>query len=281
MSTVIRDLALALDPVALMRRAGHEPDAWQKNVLRSQSKRQLLLCNRQAGKSTVVASLALHEALYNPPALILLLARGLRQSQELFRKVLTVYGSIRGELADDPERESALQMELENGSRIISLPGKEETVRSYSGVRLLILDEASRIPDALYYSVRPMLAVSGGRLICLSTPFGKRGFFYEAWEGAGAWEKTKITADQCPRISQEFLQEERETLGEYWYAQEYECKFVETTDQLFTYESIQAAFGHDVEPLITPEQEQLLWKQASSSPLLTSDKPTIPAHWSS
>lgn len=281
MSTVAHDLELALDPVALMRRAGQEPDAWQKKVLRSQSKRQLLLCSRQAGKSTVVASLALYEALYRPPALILLLARGLRQSQELFRKVLTVYGAMRGELVDDPERESALQMELENGSRIISLPGKEETVRSYSGVRLLILDEASRIPDALYYSVRPMLAVSGGRLICLSTPFGKRGFFYEEWHGNGAWERTKITADQCPRISQAFLDEERETLGEYWYAQEYECKFVETTDQLFTYESIQAAFGHTVAPLISPEQEQCLWKQSSSSPLLTLDKPMIPAHSSS
>jgi hypothetical protein len=77
--------------------------------------------------------------------------------------------------------ESALRLELRNGSRIVSLPGDETTVRGYSGVRLLVVDEAARVPDDLYFSIRPMLAVSGGRLVCLSTPFGKRGFFYEAW----------------------------------------------------------------------------------------------------
>ena len=35
-----------------------------------------------------------------------------------------------------------------------ALPGREGTIRSYSGVDLLILDEASRVPDDLYRSVR-------------------------------------------------------------------------------------------------------------------------------
>ena len=81
--------------------------------------------------------------------------------------------------------ESALRLELANGSRVVSLPGDEGTVRGFSGVSLLVIDEASRVPDDLYRSVRPMLAVSQGRLVCLSTPFGQRGFFYEYWR-AGA-----------------------------------------------------------------------------------------------
>jgi hypothetical protein len=65
-------------------------------------------------------------------------------------------------------------MTLANGSRIISLPGDEETIRGYSGVRRLIVDEASRVLDPLYFAIRPMRApmraVSQGRMICLSTP---------------------------------------------------------------------------------------------------------------
>jgi len=275
MPMVARDLALALDPALLMEQAGFLPDHWQQQVLRSASKRQLLLCSRQSGKSTVIASMAMHEALYHAPCLILLLSRALRQSQELFRKVLDVYRAL-GETVE-PEAETALGLELTNGSRIISLPGKEETVRSYSGVRLLVIDEASRVPDALYYSVRPMLAVSGGKLVCLTTPFGKRGFFYEEWEKGQGWERTKITADQCPRISKEFLAEELRTIGQWWYEQEYFCQFVETNDQFFSYASIQGAIDPTVAPLFA-DLENKLWTSENSFSGLISDKPLTLLH---
>jgi hypothetical protein len=242
-----RDLALALDPALLMEEQGLPPDPWQRDLLRSAAKRALLLCSRQSGKSTTVAAMALDEALYHPPALVLLLSRALRQSQELFRKVLDCYHATGGTVP--PEQENKLQLELVNGSRIISLPGKEETVRSFSGVRLLIIDEAARVPDALYYSVRPMLAVSGGRLICLTTPFGKRGFFHQEWTEGQGWERVKVTAEQCPRITPEFLAEERRTLPALWYRQEYGCEFVETTDQIFPYDLVMTAVSENVHPL--------------------------------
>ena len=178
MATLTTDLALALDPAQLVRAAGLVPDAWQERAIRSASPRLLLNCCRQSGKSTITAILGIHTALYQPGSLILLLSPSLRQSQELFRKCLTTYRALDRPIP--PEAESALRLELENGSRIVSAPGKEGTVRGYSGVTLLIIDEAARVPDELYYSVRPMLAVSGGRLILLSTPFTKRGFFSRA-----------------------------------------------------------------------------------------------------
>jgi hypothetical protein len=101
----------------------------------------------------------------------------------------------------------------------------EETVRGYSGVSLLIIDEAARVPDDLYRAVRPMLATSNGRLVCLSTPFGKRGFYYEAWSGQESWERIRIPASMCPRIPADFLADERLALGEVFYRQEYEVDF--------------------------------------------------------
>jgi hypothetical protein len=124
-------------------------------------------------------------------------------------------------------------------------------VRGFAGVGLLIIDEAARVPDELYFSVRPMLAVSRGRLLALSTPFGKRGFFHQEWvEGAG-WCKVSVPAQECPRISPEFLAEERNALGPWWYRQEYECEFVDVVDQIFTYESVMGALSTDVQPLFS------------------------------
>ena len=106
-----------------------------------------------------------------------------RQSNELFRNAITLVNK----LAVTPEKLEANQfsLQLRNGSRIVALPGKEATVRGFSGVDLIIEGEASRVDDLLYRTMRPMLAVSGGRLILMSTPFGKRGHFFEEWSNGG------------------------------------------------------------------------------------------------
>jgi Terminase large subunit, T4likevirus-type, N-terminal len=181
MVSLADDLALALDRREFARSVSFEPDEWQAEALRSEDPRQLYNASRQSGKSTVAAILAVHTALYEPGSLALLLSPTLRQSQELFKKCLGFYREAGRPVA--PESETALTLTLKSGSRIVSLPGKEGTVRGYSGVRLLVIDEAARVADELYASVRPMLAVSAGRLVTLSTPFGTRGWWYEAGRG--------------------------------------------------------------------------------------------------
>ena len=198
--------------------------AGKRDVLRSGARRLLLNCSRQSGKSTATALLAVHDgALRLPASLVLLLSPTLRQSQELFKKALAIYRDL--DRPVPPESETALTLTLENGSRIVSLPGKEQTIRGYSGVSLLAIDEAARVPTDLYLSVRPMLAVSGGRLVALSTPFGRRGWWADAWHGPEAWERVAVPATACPRIDPAFLAEEERTLGPWWYRQEYLLQF--------------------------------------------------------
>jgi hypothetical protein len=240
------------DAALMAQRAGIVPDDWQASLLRSDAKQIILLCSRQAGKSTVSAALAAHEALYYDNSLVLLLSPSLRQSQELFRKLKDFCAALSLPFMPQTIEESALRTELDNGSRIIALPGKEATIRGFSGVSLLLVDEASRVPDELYQAIRPMLAVSGGRIVLLSTPFGKRGFFHQEWaEGADDWQRVRITAEQCPRIDKDWLERERQLIGDWWFRQEYLCKFVETTDQVFSYEDIQRALDDEIQPLFT------------------------------
>jgi hypothetical protein len=147
--------------------------------------------------------------------------------------------------------ESNLRLELNNDSRIISLPGSEQTVRGFSSVGLLVVDEAAVCDDALFFSIKPMLAVSAGRIILLSTPRGRRGFFYDVWtNGAADWHRTRITAQECPRISREWLENERRTMPDFWYKQELECQFVETIDSVFNFDDIRSIPSSDVKPLV-------------------------------
>ncbi len=234
------------DRVEFAATLGIEPDPWQEDLLASEARRVLLNCSRQSGKSTMSALLALHRALTVPGSLVLALAPALRQSQELFAKIAAFYSRL-GHSAAESERKLGLQ--LSNGSRIEALPGGERTVRGFSGVSLLLLDEAARVDDGLYFAVRPMLAVSGGRLVLLSTPYGKRGVLHEEWTSGAGWERYEVPATECPRISPEFLEEERRTLPARIYRQEYECSFEETDDSVFGYDIVERAVTDDVEPL--------------------------------
>jgi hypothetical protein len=245
--SLVGDLRLALDRVSFASSLGLEPDPWQERLLRSTSPRVLLNCSRQSGKSTMSGVIALHRALYFPGSLVLCLAPSERQSKELFAKVSDSYRRLRGTPA--PASDRKLGMHLPNGSRIEALPGSEKTVRGFSGTSLLIVDEAARVDDELYYAVRPMLAVSGGSLMMLTTPYGKRGVFHDEWTGDREWDRYEVPAAECPRISPEFLEEERETLPPWVFRQEYECSFEETDDQVFTLDMIERAVTSEVKPL--------------------------------
>ncbi len=236
-----------VDPVTLARYAGFTLDAWQRDVLLSDAHQIILLVTRQGGKSTVSSIRALHRALYTPGSLVLLLAPSYRQSRELFRKVKDALAALPFPVA--LASESALELEFTNLSRVVALPGKEATIRGFSGVSLLIVDEASRVPDELYQAIRPMLAVSGGDIVLLSTPYGKRGFFFQEWsEGGARWHRTKVTAYDCPRIPREWLDEERKQIGDFWFEQEYLCEFKDDVSAVFRYEDIQNAMINTIEP---------------------------------
>jgi hypothetical protein len=266
----------ALEPERLMIDAGLVPDVWQLQLLRTPVLRTLLCCSRQSGKSTLAAALAWQVVLRQPGALVLLVSPTLRQSTELFRdKLLRLWNDLKRPLEADPPTQGSIT--LSNGSRIISLPGSEENVRGYSAVALLVIDEAARVPDPLYYSIRPMLAVSRGRLVALSTPYGRRGWFHQAWaNGGGDWHRVLVRASDCPRIDADFLRDEERSLGQRWYRQEYECSFEAMVDAVFDYDAVLRIADDTVAPL-WPETDDELTPYAmdddDDEPLLLDDGP--------
>ena len=227
---------------------GAPPDPWQTEVLETKSKRILLNCARQTGKSSIVAAMALHHALWTPKSMVIVISHTLEQAKETFRKITDYYKQI-----DRPVlsvTETVQKIELANKSRIIALTGQApDSIRGYSNVTLLVIDEASQVHEKAYTNSRPMLAISNGKIVLLSTPHGKRGFFWEAWDNEENWLKVRITADDCPRFTRSFLEEERERMLDWEFKQECYCYFAEAIDSVFKPEDIEAAFDHPELPV--------------------------------
>ena len=233
--------------VAMAADLGLILDDWQQRALATESRDILLLASRQAGKSTVAGVAALHQSISAPNSLTLIVSPSERQSKRLLRTVRRLYAHVRTQAP--PVVEGILSIELRNGSEIHALPGSESTIRGFSAVDLLILDEASRIEDPLYEAVRPMLAVSNGKLMALSTPFGRRGWFWEEWDHGEGWHREKITAAQVRRIDPAWLERERNRIGDWLYDQEYGCIFKSDGDAFFNHDLLVASLSDELEPI--------------------------------
>jgi hypothetical protein len=246
---IIRKEKKVMDVVSFVReRLGLDLDEQQMRILGSAAKRGILNCSRQWGKSTVAAAKAVHRAYTEKDKTVLVASPTKRQSAEFLRKAEEMVRNLGVRPRGDGDNECSLV--FPNGSRIVGLPGTEGTVRGFSAVSLLLIDEAARVDDAMYKALRPMLAVGDGDLWLMSTPRGKQGFFYETWAyGGEKWERVSVPATECGRIRAEFLEEELAELGELWFRQEYLCEFVDGGSGVFERDLVEKALDEQLEPL--------------------------------
>lgn len=224
------------------------PDPRQREILDSASNRILVNCSRQWGKSTTAAIKALHHALHTPNSLTILLSPSARQSSELFGKVKHFLATLN--LPLKPGNRNPNKLRLDNGARIVALPGNEATIRGFSAVSLLIIDEAARVPDPLYAAARPFLATTNGTLLVMSTPKGQSGFFYREWVSDHPWLRITVPATDCPRISKEFLDAERAQTSDRFFRQEYLCDFLGAKTNLFTAELLAQLHTNSLDPFL-------------------------------
>ena len=232
---------------------GFQPDDFQKEVLTEQSNRIMILAPRQTGKSTVVAVRVLHEAMANDNALILLASASSRQSGQIMEKSRKMAQKLNLEILPPPAKCDGFR--LANGSEIISLPNSEETIRGFSAPRLIVVDEAAFASTDIYEALEPMLLVSNGTLILLSTPNGQSGYFYEQWHAESSpWTKLQGSLERCPRVSPEAIEAIKKTTAKEVFEQEFECKFVAAGGQVISLETLRKCYRDDFD-LFDPEYD--------------------------
>jgi hypothetical protein len=216
-----------------------ELDPWQKTILESDTD-IVVRSGRQVGKSTIIAKKAADYALKNSEKTILIIASVERQAYLLFEKVLNeIWEHNYKSICKGKDRPTKHKIQLTNGSTIYCLPTGMSGygIRGYT-VDLLIADEAAFIPEAVWTAVTPMLSVTGGKKILISTPFGKGGYFYDCFNDDN-YTKFHISSEDCKRIPKEFLERERKRMTKLQFAQEYLGEFVDELRQYFPTELIQ------------------------------------------
>lgn len=225
-------------------------DDWQRRVLASAHRRKICLVGRQGGKGVIGTLATIEKMVGDAGSKTVVLAPTEDQSKRLLSRIKEAYARLSA--APRIVTDAVNEFQLINGSRVLAMPGSERSIRGIDAVNLLVVDEAALVPDPLYHAVRPFLATTNGEEIDLSTPHGKRGWFYSSYVRAttppipGHLFAVAVTAEQIPRISPGFLANERAELGDFVYRQEYGCEFLDDETQVFASDLIAAAKSPEV-----------------------------------
>ena len=274
------ELGQALSRSAYAAHCGLYPYPWQQKVLESRAKFKIIDGARQSGKSTIVSVVPAHKAKYKSKSLSLVIAPTRAQANEDMLKIKELAHND----SDYPAfvKNSAFEIMLSNGSRIVVVTATDKAARGYSAPDVILVDEASRVPDTVYSSaVLPMQTASPEdfELILISTPFGKQGFFYDCWANSEVYEKFEVRApwsvdERYPTklfnaIPEQQFRKTRGTMGIYGayspqhksyeqqveilrqqgtliYQQEFLCEFVDRDDAVFRRDDLDRAFFPDV-----------------------------------
>ena len=209
-------------------------DKWQKNVL-NQKGNICLRSGRQVGKSTVISIKAAEYAVYNKKKVVLVVAAVERQAYHLFEMTLNYLSdNYKSQIKMGKNRPTKSKIQLTNGTVIYCLPTGVSGlgIRGYT-VDLLIADEAAFIPEEVWTAITPMLAVTHGNIILLSTPHGKEGFYYDCFQNED-YSSFHVSSEECERVDKKFLKREKERMTKVQYAQEYLGEFVDELMQFFS-----------------------------------------------
>lgn len=252
--TAMQRISTGTDARSLGTACGIDLDDWQARFVDSPSRRLLLNASRQSGKTTATALKGLRIGLQHPGTTTAIFAAGERQAKIVLQAAKQFIKTARDGLFPKVAADSTTHIIFADDTQLLSMPATEATVRGVQGVRTLIIDEASRVPEALYIAIRPTIAsVQEAVIIALSTPNGRRGWWSEAWhEGGDLWERWEVPATECPRITAEFLEEEKRELGERAWRQEYFGSFEAAEDAVFTEADIARQIAEDIDDWAYP-----------------------------
>ena len=216
-----REIAYRIDPVLWVREIlGVTPAAWQETFLRAPRGASILaLTARQVGKTTTAAWAIAHFMRFAPGSLSVIACPAQRQSAEAVRRVREALIKVGVELESD----NVYGLELKNGSRVLALPGSDDSIRGLTVDGWIVADEAARLPNDLIAALRPMRARRPeARFAMLSTAWSCTDPFWTAWAGdEQSWIRLKATADEIETFSPEFLKQERSNLGDDAFKREY------------------------------------------------------------
>jgi len=217
----LREIAYRLDPALWVReQLKINPMPWQDTFLRAPRGASLIaLTARQVGKTTVVAWAMAHTALIQPGSLSVIACPAQRQSGEAVRLVHGCLETVGASFKSD----NVYGLELDNGSRVLALPGSDDSIRGLTVDGWIVADEAARLTENLIAALRPMRARRPDtRFAMVSTAWSRTDPFWTVWSGDDpSWIRLKATLTEVDIFTEDHLEKERRSLGEVGFKREY------------------------------------------------------------
>lgn len=250
-------------------------DPWQEEI-RNYNGNIILCTGRQIGKTTIFAIKASEYMIKNKNAKII--AVSLTEDQAfLMRTMVEDYikqhfpAYLKVAKKDKPTKN---RIKLANGSTYTVRPvgNTGDAVRGFTG-DILIVDEASFMPEMLWLASKPTLLTTGGQIWMCSTPHVKKGWFFEQYEKCKerfdgtreserfeVWHKSSEDVIFNREISSfwteekrnnaiTFLKDEKNGMSESRYAQEYLGLFMDDIQRFFSDEWIDKVCTAKPEPI--------------------------------
>lgn len=243
---LINKLRMRTDPDFFARSCGFYPHKhWQTDALRCRDPLAAWCIHRQGGKSSCASFKASHCVLFEPGALVVVVSYVRDQAR---------YGILKKirPIIEEKAPELGLEYSLRQESIEIFHPGKpsseilvvtnnEDAARAYSAIRLLVIDEASRVEDGVINGLQAALGPRG-QMLMLSTPRGARGQFYVVMTTPGLpWRTVRVAADHPQAVIQSVpAMESMRMTNPRLYEQEYLLRFHGSGNALLTLDQIEA-----------------------------------------
>jgi hypothetical protein len=196
----------------------------------------IVLKSRQLGISTLVAGYALWKMIFNEDFNVLIIANKQDVAKNLVLKVRTMNQLLPVWLRVSESEDNKLSLRLKNGSQVKAVSSKPDSGRS-EALSLLVFDEAAFIDyiDEIWTGTQLTLA-TGGDCIALSTPNGVGNWFHRMWvsseNGENLFNPIKLHWTVHPDREQDWRDEQTQQLGEKQAAQECDCDFISSGDNV-------------------------------------------------
>jgi hypothetical protein len=171
-----------------------------------------VIAGRRSGKSFTVALLAAFLAVFREYRLsagetgYVIIVSPTRQQSAIVKGYLSGFFRENAFLQALLARETREEIELNNRVTILVLPADFRTVRGHTAVACIVdevaflMDEGARPDHEALRALRPTLASTGGPLVCISSPYAKRGALFAAWQAHYGKDGDPVLVWQAPSL---------------------------------------------------------------------------------
>lgn len=244
---------------------GATPDPWQKKILTALDEGNTRISIRSGhgvGKTAMVAWCALHYLLFRFNVKIVVTSPSGRQMSDGLKPEISLWIDRLPKgigLAEDLTITSdRIVRASDPKNNFISFrTARMETPEALAGIHadhvMVLVDEASGVPEVVYEAAAGTLSTSGSIAILIGNPTRARGLFYRTHTSlTDHWKSYKVSSMDSPRVDQAFIEDIRKTygvdsnqfrvrvLGEFPTTEE---------DMVIPYELVKSALGRDVHPI--------------------------------